>query len=485
MFLSTFKKFIYSPYAGNDGGRKFLDQDFLLETDTARQLYHEYAAGMPIIDYHNHLPPDQIAGDINFQNLTQVWLYGDHYKWRAMRANGINEKYITGNASDADKFAQWAATVPYTLRNPLYHWTHLELQRYFDVHDILSADTATKVFEECTAKLQSADYSVRKLLCKMQVKVLCTTDDPTDSLEFHKKIKDDGFGIKVLPAFRPDKAMNVDDAKTFNQYVSKLESVANVSVTNYPQYLDGLKKRHDFFETMGCTVSDHGLEQIYAADYSDTEVNSIFIKIRSGKELNPEENAKFKSAMLVQFAQWDWEKGWVQQYHLGALRNNNNRMLSALGADTGWDSIGDFSQGKTLSKFLDRLDSTNQLAKTILYNLNPADNELMATMAGNFNDGSVVNKVQWGSAWWFLDQKDGMTKQLNTLSNMGLLSRFVGMLTDSRSFLSFPRHEYFRRILCNLFGDEVEKGELPNDVKWVGQVVQDICYNNAKNYFGW
>ncbi|OQP47402.1 glucuronate isomerase [Niastella yeongjuensis] len=465
--------------------KKFVDEHFLLQTPTAQKLYHEFARQMPIIDYHCHLPPDQIANDTQFQNLTQVWLYGDHYKWRAMRTAGVNEDYVTGGKSDFEKFEKWAATVPYTLRNPLYHWTHLELQRYFGVTDILDAKSAKKIYDECTAKLQTKEYSVRSLLKKMNVKVVCTTDDPIDNLEYHKKIKADNFEVKVLPAFRPDKAMNVDDAANFNAYVGKVEAASNTSVGSYADYLKALKVTHDFFATMGCSVSDHGLEQIYAEDYTETEIKNAFDKIRSGKELSQEENLKFKSAMLVEFARWDWEKGWVQQYHLGALRNNNSRMLKQLGPDTGWDSIGDFSQARQLSKFLNKLDTDNQLAKTILYNLNPADNELMATMIGNFQDGSVAGKVQFGSGWWFLDQKDGMTKQINALSNMGLLSKFVGMLTDSRSFLSFPRHEYFRRLLCNMFGDDVENGELPADIDWIGQVIQDICFNNAKNYFNW
>jgi glucuronate isomerase len=367
----------------------------------------------------------------------------------------------------------------------LYHWTHLELQRYFDINTVLNPDSARSIYDECSARLKTRDYSVRNLLRKMNVKLVCTTDDPVDSLTHHQRIKKDGFEIPILPAFRPDQAMNVDSASGFNHYLDRLEQVSNTSISGFREFLTALKSRHDFFAEMGCTVSDHGLEQLYAENYTETSVAASFDKIRSGSELSYTERLEFKSAMLVQFGEWDWEKGWVQQYHIGALRNNNSRMKQSLGPDTGWDSIGDFSQAAALSKFLDRLDSQDKLAKTIIYNLNPSDNELIATMAGNFNDGSVAAKVQYGSAWWFLDQKDGMVKQINSLSNMGLLSRFVGMLTDSRSFLSFPRHEYFRRILCELFGKEIENGELPHDLGWIGQVIQDICFNNARNYFGW
>lgn len=465
--------------------KKFLGKNFLLKNKTSRQLYHEFAKEMPVIDYHCHLPPAQIAADLRFENLTQSWLYGDHYKWRAMRANGADESYCTGNKADEEKFVKWAETVPYTLRNPLYLWTHLELQRYFEIYEILDAGSAKKIYEECTAKLQTPEFSVRNLLRKMNVKLVCTTDDPADSLESHRQLKTDGFEIPVLPAFRPDNAMNADHSVVFNSYLERLESSANVYIDTYTHYLDALKARHDFFALNGCSVSDHGLEEMYAEEFADIEIEAIFNTIRSGKELTGLEKRKFKSAMLIQFAEWDWEKGWVQQYHLGALRNNNSRKFGELGPDTGWDSIGDFPQAKSLSRFLNRLDSNNHLAKTILYNLNPAVNELMASMIGNFNDGSVPGKIQWGSAWWFLDQKDGMVKQINALSDMGLLSRFVGMLTDSRSFLSFPRHEYFRRILCNLFGEEIENGELPGDIEWTGKIIQDICFNNAKNYFNW
>jgi glucuronate isomerase len=463
--------------------KTFLDKDFLLQTETARRLYHDFAADMPIIDYHCHLPPDEIANDIRFDNITSVWLHGDHYKWRAMRANGVDESYITGGRSDKEKFEQWAATVPYTLRNPLYHWTHLELQRYFGITSRLMPGTADFIYDDCNAKLQSPEYSVRNLITKMNVEVICTTDDPIDNLEHHQKIKADNFGVKVLPAFRPDKAMNSDNIPALNSYINQLEKVVDSEITDFYRYISALKKRHNYFAVNGCTVSDHGIDQMYAEDCTEKEASDIFAKIRSSQTISTAENNKFKSYMLYQFAIWDYEKGWVQQYHIGALRNNSTRGFKQSGPDTGRDSIGDFHQGKSLSKFLDRLDADDKLAKTILYNLNPADNELMATMAGNFQDGSVAGKIQWGSAWWFLDQKDGMTKQINALSNMGLISRMVGMLTDSRSFLSFPRHEYFRRILCNLFADDIENGELPNDIEWTGKIIQDICYFNAKNYF--
>lgn len=464
--------------------KPFLDENFLLYSGVAQQLYHQYAAPMPVIDYHCHLSPQQIADNIQFENITQAWLYGDHYKWRAMRTNGVAEDYCTGNKTDWEKFQKWAATVPYTLRNPLYHWTHLELQRYFNIHDILNEQSARNIYNECNALLNTKEYSTRNLLRKMKVEVVCTTDDPVDTLQHHQKIKEENFEIKILPAFRPDKSMDVSDAKTFLEYVAKLEAAANISINSFDDYLTALKKRHDYFDNNGCKLSDHGLERIYADDFTETEVKNIFQQLRAKRNVSLQDENKFKSAMLLHFAEWDYEKNWVQQFHVGALRNNNTRMMQLLGADTGWDSIGDFSQAQALAKFLNRLDLKNKLAKTIIYNLNPADNEVMASMIGNFNDGSVAGKIQWGSAWWFLDQKDGITKHLNTLSNMSLLSRFVGMLTDSRSFLSYPRHEYFRRILCNLFGEEIEKGELPDDIKWTGKIIRNICYNNARNYFG-
>jgi glucuronate isomerase len=465
--------------------KTFISDDFLLRSETARILYHDYAKEMPIIDYHCHLPPDQIAADKQFENMTQIWLYGDHYKWRAMRANGINERYCTGDASDWEKFEQWAITVPYTMRNPLYHWTHMELLRYFDIDILLNKDSAREIYEECSAKLKQPDFSVKSLLKKMNVKIICTTDDPTDSLSYHKEIRDSGFDIKVLPTFRPDKAMLlIDSPEEFNQYLTKLAEATGLGeIDTYEGLLAALQNRHDFFASMGGKLSDHGLEQIYAS-FDEEAAKQAFTAARNGQRPSDEQREAFKSMVLFETAKMDHAKAWTQQFHLGALRNNNARMLRELGPDTGWDSIGDYSQATAMSKFFNKLDSTNQLAKTILYNLNPADNEVLATMTGNYNDGTIAGKMQFGSGWWYLDQKDGMERQMNALSNMGLLSRFVGMLTDSRSFLSYPRHEYFRRILCNIIGNDVENGELPNDIKWLGKLVEDISYKNASNYFG-
>ena len=463
---------------------QFLTEDFLLQTETARNLYHEYAEKMPIYDYHCHLPAHQIAFDHKFENLTQAWLYGDHYKWRAMRANGIVEKYITGNATDYEKFERWAQTVPYCIRNPLYHWTHLELKHPFGIKDtLLGPETAKEIYETCSEMLRTPAFSTRNLMRKANVKLVCTTEGPLDSLEYHKKIRADRFEIKVHTAFRPDKAMAVEDVTTLNVFIDKLEEICNMEIKNYHLYIEAIRRRHNYFHQNGCRLSDHGLDMPYAEDYTEKEIEKIFTQIRCGKNLDWPQCLKFKSAMMYEFALLDFEAGWVQQLHLGALRNNSARMLTRLGTDIGCDSIGDFEIAGPLSKFFDRLDKGRQLPKTILYNLNPKDNALCATMVGNFQDGSVPGKMQYGSAWWFLDQKDGMTEQMNVLSNMGLLSRFVGMLTDSRSFLSYPRHEYFRRILCNMIGNDVETGLLPDDLDLLGKIVEDICFNNAKNYF--
>ncbi|OHB67424.1 MAG: glucuronate isomerase [Planctomycetes bacterium RBG_13_63_9] len=465
----------------------FITENFLLQSDKAIELYHRYARDVPIIDYHCHLPPQQIAEDHKFENLTEAWLRGDHYKWRAMRAAGVPERYCTGGASDWEKFQKWAETVPRTLRNPLYHWTHLELKRPLGISDrLLGPDTAGGIWEEANARLAEEGLSCRGIMRQMNVVLVCTTDDPVDSLEHHAVIAaDPSFTVKVLPAFRPDKGMAVGSPAVFNGWVDRLAEVSNTDIKDdFATYLQALRQRHDFFHSMGCRLSDHGVEILYAEDYTESEINTIFRRIRRGNELRPHEILKFKSAMLYEFALLDYEKGWVQQYHLGALRSNNTRMFNTLGPDTGFDSMGDFQLASQMSKFLDRLDFDNRLAKTILYNLNPADNDLVATMIGNFQDASVPGKMQFGSGWWFLDQKDGIEKQLNSLSNQGLLSLFVGMLTDSRSFLSYPRHEYFRRILCNLLGTEIQQGLLPDDMELIGSMVQDICYNNAAKYFG-
>jgi len=462
---------------------KLLDENFLLHTKTAQQLYFEYAKDLPVIDYHCHLDPKLIASDYQFENLTEAWLKGDHYKWRAMRANGIAERFITGDATDLEKFEKWAETVPFTLRNPLYQWTHLELRRYFGIEDLLSPDTAEKIYRNASDLLQSDDYSVRRLLEKMNVEMVCTTDDPVDPLDAHTRIAESGWRIKVLPAWRPDKAMAPEYGTAWNHYLDKLSEVSGVAVDSFKGLMEALQKRHDYFHTRGCRLSDHGLETFYADPYNDTEISRIFGSARSGKELPINEIRKFKSAMLYEFAVMDADRSWVQQYHVGAMRNNNSRMLNLIGPDTGYDSIGDEPVARPMSAFFDRLEREGKLTQTILYNLNPRDNEVYATMTGNFQDGSMPGKMQWGSGWWFLDQKDGMEKQLDTLSRMGLLSRFVGMLTDSRSFLSYPRHEYFRRILCNLVGKDAENGELPADVEMLGGMVKDICYFNALNYF--
>ena len=462
--------------------KNFIHKDFLLQTSFASRLYHDYAKDLPIIDYHNHLSPKKIAEDFRFDNISQVWLHGDHYKWRAMRTLGIDEKYITGNASDLEKFMKWGETVPYTVRNPLYHWTHLELKRYFNIDTLLDQNNAQEIYNSCSEQLQSQEYSTMGLLDKMNVEVVCTTDDPLDTLEYHKKAsKNDG--LKLLPAFRPDKAYAVENTAVFLEYLDKLEEVVSASIHSYTDLLEAIESRINYFHENGCRLADHGLDYLPFYKNESFDISKIFKRLKNGESLNSNEVAYFKSEVLKFLAKCYHKRGWVQQFHLGALRNNNQRMLQQLGPDTGFDSIGDFSQASSLGNFLNNLDSTDQLAKTIVYNLNPADNEVIAAMIGNFNDGSVKGKIQFGSAWWFLDQKDGMEKQLNSLSNIGLLSCFVGMLTDSRSFLSFPRHEYFRRVLCNLIGKDVANGELPEDEKWLGKIVSDICYHNAKAYF--
>ena len=466
--------------------KAFMSEDFLLQTKTARMLYHDFAEGMPIFDYHCHLPVSEIAEDKNFENLTQIWLKGDHYKWRAMRAAGVEERFITGDAADDEKFEAWAATVPKTLRNPLYHWTHLELKRYFGISGkLLNPVTAREIYDMCSGMLQTEGFSARGILKRMNVRVVCTTDDPVDSLEHHLRIREDqAFSIKILPAFRPDKALGVELPEAFNGWVGQLEAAADVPVIDFDSFLEAIERRHDFFHEAGCRISDHGLEHLYAEDYSSKEIRGIFERVRQGKKPERHEVLQYKSAVMIELARMDAEKGWTQQFHFGALRNTNTRAMQKLGPDTGYDSIGDFEMAGRLAKFLDALDKENKLAKTVLYVINPRDNELVASMIGNFQDGSIRGKMQFGAAWWFNDQKDGIERQINALSNMGLLSCFVGMLTDSRSFLSYPRHEYFRRVLCNVLGTDVENGELPDDMELIGNMVKDICFRNAVSYFG-
>lgn len=462
----------------------FIHDDFMLTNDFARELYHESAEKMPVIDYHCHLVPKMIADNHQFQDLTEIWLGGDHYKWRALRGNGISEDYITGSRSSWEKFQKWAETVPYTMRNPLYHWTHLELARGFGIYDILSPKTARSIYDECTSKLQTEEFRAQELMKKFNVKVVCTTDDPADTLEYHKQINDNPFGVKVLPAWRPDKAMAIEKPSEYQAYIEKLAGMAGITIDSYQDLLDALKKRHDFFHEMGSRLSDHGLDTFYAEEFEMEEIDRIFRNTLKGKMPEREEICKFRSAILLDFARMDHDKGWAQQFHIGAIRDNNTRMLGIIGPDTGYDAIHDVQCAAAGHKFLNRLAMEDKLTKTILYNLNPKDNEVLAAMAYTFNDGTTPGKMQLGAGWWFLDQEDGMKKQMNALSSLGLLSRFVGMLTDSRSFLSYPRHEYFRRILCNLIGEDIQNGKLPkSEMAFLHQMVKDISYNNAHNYF--
>jgi glucuronate isomerase len=461
----------------------FLSEDFLLKNDYAKILYHEYAKNLPIIDYHNHLPPAELAGNRKFENISKIWLAGDHYKWRAMRTLGVNERFITGNASDPEKFEKWAHTLPYTLRNPLYHWSQMELSRYFGIDDLLNKSNAEAIYNKTTEQLQEETYRACGLLEMMNVEVVCTTDDPADSLIHHTNYHNQQKKVAMYPAFRPDKSFAIENPETYKTYLEKLGQTAGIEINSFDSLIEALSNRVEYFHSRGCRLSDHGLENLYYSNDSRLSADVILQKVLRGTTPNTEEVEYFKFKVLKKLCKLYHSHGWVQQFHLGALRNTNTRMLSVLGPDTGFDSIGDFNQALNLSRFLNELDSSDQLSQTIIYNLNPRDNEVFATMIGNFNDGSIKGKVQFGSGWWYLDQKDGMEKQINTLSNMGLISCFIGMLTDSRSFLSFPRHEYFRRILCNLFGQDVENGELPWDEKWLGKLISDICYHNAKNYF--
>ena len=463
--------------------KPFIHENFLLGNKTAEKLYHKYSENQPIIDFHCHLSPEMIEQDHQFANLTRAWLEGDHYKWRAMRSNGINEKFCTGNASDIEKFKKWAETVPATAGNPLYHWTHLELLRYFNISELLSPSTAESIYERASGLLQTKEFSTRSIIRKMKAEVVCTTDDPADTLEHHLKLKD-AFEIKVLPTFRPDNIIKTEDPEKFMAYLNRLELVGGIEIRNFDTLVEALDKRHTFFHDMGCRLSDHGLDRFYYSLFTAQEINSIFKKLLIGEIISSEEAEKYKTAVMLELCRLNHKRGWTQQFHVGALRNSNSRMFRQMGPDTGWDSIGAIQDPLKMSKFLSELDNNEQLAKTILYNLNPADNEMMITMAGNFNDGSYAMKVQYGAAWWFLDQKIGMEKHLKDLAAFGLLSRFIGMVTDSRSFLSYPRHEYFRRIMCNYVGEEVEKGLIPDVEEILKPIIEGISYRNAREYFG-
>jgi glucuronate isomerase len=463
--------------------KPFIHENFILGNKTAVKLYHKYSENKPIVDFHCHLSPAAIAEDRQFSNLTQAWLEGDHYKWRAMRTNGISETYCTGNGSDTDKFKKWAETVPASVGNPLYHWTHMELARYFNITELLSPSTASAIYEQASAMLQTKEFSTRSLIRKMKAEVICTTDDPTDNLEHHVKLKG-SFEVTVLPTFRPDNIVKTEDPEKFRSYVQKLSQVSGVDIKNFESLIEALDKRHMFFHEMGGRLSDHGLDRFYFADFNASEIDSIFKKLLKGETISIEEAEKYKTAAMLELCRMNHKRGWTQQFHVGAMRNNNARMFRLMGPDTGWDSIGIPQDALKMSKFLSALDDSEQLAKTILYNLNPSDNEMMITMAGNFNDGSSAVKVQYGAAWWFLDQKSGMEKHLRDLAALGLLRRFIGMVTDSRSFLSYPRHEYFRRLVCNYIGEEVEKGLIPDEEELLKPLIEGISYTNAKNYFG-
>ncbi len=463
----------------------FIHENFLLENETARRLYYGMAVDLPVIDYHNHLPPDEIVQDVNYKNLTQIWLAGDHYKWRAMRACGVDEKYITGDATDKDKFLAWAETVPKTLRNPLYHWTHMELAFPFGINGrLLNGETAEEIWDECNEMLKSPEFSTRSLLQQFRVEVVATTDDPTDSLEYHQAYqKEKNTDFLMVPTFRPDAGMKVENPDQFKVWVNKLEASSDKSISSFQDFLDAIKLRHDFFHEMGCRASDHGITEPFSDEFTDKECNTIFQKALSGKPVLEQEERKFKSAFLHYSGLMDHEKEWVYQLHIGALRNNNSRMMKKLGPDTGFDSMGDFETARPLSRLLDRLDRDNKLPRTVLYNNNPCDNEVFATMTGNFQDGTIPGKMQHGPPWWHLDQKNGIENQLEVISNMGVLSEFIGMTTDSRSFLSFSRHDYFRRILCNVIGNDAEKGLIPNDIELLSHLIEKICYLNTKKYF--
>ncbi len=462
----------------------FIHPDFLLQTKAARRLYHDYAANEPILDYHCHLPPKDVAENRQFRDLFEILLEGDHYKWRAMRANGVEERYVTGEASPKEKFLAWAKTVPDTLRNPLYHWTHIELVRYFGISDALNPSTAEGIWEKANAMLATDELRAWGILNKFQVKAVCTTDDPVDDLGYHTAYAAAGQTAKMYPAYRPDKALTVHQPELFNAWVSKLEAAANVEIRNYNSFLDALKQRHDFFHSMGGRLSDHGLNTAFSTPCSEAVAGAIFQQARIGRAATAEEHAQFASVLMLHFGRWDAARGWTKQLHLGARRNNNTRMSRTLGPDTGFDSIGTWPQIDAVAGYMDLLDSEKALPKMVLYNLNPSDNYAFATLIGNFQDGSVAGKIQFGSGWWFLDQKEAMEWQMNALSNCGLFSKFVGMLTDSRSFMSYPRHEYFRRTMCNLLGRDMENGELPDDFELVGGMVKRICFANARDFFG-